>query len=95
MTVEASAIPNSGTGLRKPVALLRLQSDEKLVAMTRGGDQGAYEALMGRYHSRILGFTRHMLGSREDAEDVTQECFAAAYSAMMADQRPSNVKPWL
>lgn len=95
VTVEASAIPNPGSGLRKPVALLRLQSDEKLVAMTRGGDQGAYEALMGRYHSRILGFTRHMLGSREDAEDVTQESFAAAYSAMMADERPINVKPWL
>ena len=77
------------------MALLRLQSDEKLVAMTRAGDQGAYEALMGRYHSRILGFTRHMLGSREDAEDVTQESFAAAYSAMMADERPINVKPWL
>lgn len=93
--VEASAISNAGPGLKKPVALLRLQSDEKLVAMTRRGDQSAYEALMGRYHARILGFTRHMLGSREDAEDVTQESFAAAYSAMMADERPINVKPWL
>ncbi len=93
--MEASAIPNVGPGLKKPVALLRLQSDEKLVAMTRRGDQSAYEALMGRYHARILGFTRHMLGSREDAEDVTQESFAAAYSAMMADERPINVKPWL
>ena len=93
--MEASAISNAGPGLKKPVALLRLQSDEKLVAMTRRGDQSAYEALMGRYHARILGFTRHMLGSREDAEDVTQESFAAAYSAMMADERPINVKPWL
>lgn len=93
--VEASAIPSAAPGLKRPMALMRLQSDEKLVAMTRGGDQGAYEALMGRYHSRILGFTRHMLGSREDAEDVTQESFAAAYSAMMADERPINVKPWL
>ena len=93
--MEASAIPSAGPGLKKPVALLRLQSDEKLVAMTRRGDQSAYEALMSRYHARILGFTRHMLGSREDAEDVTQESFAAAYSAMMADERPINVKPWL
>lgn len=93
--MEASAIPNPGTGIKKPVALQRLQSDEKLVAATRAGDQGAYEALMGRYHARILAFTRHMLGSREDAEDVTQESFAAAYSAMIADERPINVKPWL
>ena len=36
-----------------------------------------------------------MLASKEDAEDVTQESFAAAYSAMMADEREINVKPWL
>ena len=36
-----------------------------------------------------------MLGSREDAEDVVQETFAAAYGAMVADERPINVKPWL
>ena len=36
-----------------------------------------------------------MLGSREDAEDVVQEIFAAAYNAMVADERPINVQPWL
>jgi RNA polymerase sigma factor (sigma-70 family) len=36
-----------------------------------------------------------MLGSREDAEDVLQEVFAAAYNAMLADERPINVRPWL
>src|SRR4051812_29554689 len=36
-----------------------------------------------------------MLGSREDAEDVLQEVFAAAFNAMLADERPLNVRPWL
>ena len=36
-----------------------------------------------------------MLGSREDAEDVLQEVFAAAFNAMLADERPINVRPWL
>ena len=36
-----------------------------------------------------------MLGSREDAEDVLQEVFAAAFNAMVADERPINVRPWL
>ena len=94
--MEASAITQSDlVGLRAPSAFLRLQSDEKLVTLTRRGNQSAYEALVGRYHARILGFTRHMLASKEDAEDVTQESFAAAYSAMMADERAINVKPWL
>jgi RNA polymerase sigma factor (sigma-70 family) len=36
-----------------------------------------------------------MLGSREDAEDVLQEVFAAAYNAMLGDDRAINVRPWL
>jgi len=94
--VEVSAINSAGmAGIRGPSPFLRLQSDEKLVALTRRGNQAAYEALVSRYSARIIAFTRHMLGSKEDAEDVTQETFAAAYNAMIADERPLNVKPWL
>ena len=81
--------------MRGPSPFLKLQSDEKLVQLTRRGNQAAYEALVARYDARLLGFTRHMLGSREDAEDVVQETFAAAFNAMVADDRPINVKPWL
>jgi RNA polymerase sigma factor (sigma-70 family) len=80
-------------GGRSP--LLRLQSDERLVSLTRKGNSGAFEALVQRYESRLLAFCRHMLGSREDAEDVLQEVFAASYNAMLADERPINARPWL
>jgi RNA polymerase sigma factor (sigma-70 family) len=94
--VEASALNHvSADGLRGPTPLLRIQSDERLVALTRRGNQAAYEALVGRYQARLLAFCRHMLGSREDAEDVLQEVFAAAFNAMIADERALNVRPWL
>jgi RNA polymerase sigma factor (sigma-70 family) len=94
--VEASALKHvTADGLRGPTPLLRIQSDERLVALTRRGNQAAYEALVGRYQARLLAFCRHMLGSREDAEDVLQEVFAAAFNAMIADERPLNVRPWL
>ncbi len=51
--------------------------------------------LVSRYESRLLAFCRHLLGSREDAEDVLQEVIAAAFNAMLADERPINVRPWL
>lgn len=76
-------------------ALLRIAPDEQLVSLTRRGNQAAFETLVGRYQSKLLGFCRHMLGSREDAEDVLQEVFASAYTAMLADDRPIMVKPWL
>jgi RNA polymerase sigma factor (sigma-70 family) len=94
--MEVTALRYAGReGLRGPTPLLRLQSDERLVALTRRGNQAAYEALVGRYQARLLSFCRHMLGSREDAEDVLQEVFAAAFNAMTADERSINVRPWL
>ncbi|HEV7806047.1 MAG TPA: sigma-70 family RNA polymerase sigma factor [Solirubrobacteraceae bacterium] len=81
--------------MRGPAPLLRLQSDERLIALVRRGNHGAFEALVGRYQSRLLAFCRHMLGSREDAEDVLQEVFAASFNAILADDRPINVRPWL
>ncbi len=50
---------------------------------------------MARYESRLLAFCRHLLGSREDAEDVLQEVMTAAFNAILADDRPINVRPWL
>src|SRR3954463_13880650 len=94
--VEASALQHAGAaGLHGRSPLLRLQSDERLVALVRRGNQAAFEALVARYQSRLLAFCRHMLSSREDAEDVLQEVFAAAFNAILGDDRPINVRPWL
>jgi RNA polymerase sigma factor (sigma-70 family) len=94
--VEVSALKYSGgIGLHARSPLLRLQSDEKLVALVRRGSGNAFEVLVARYESRLLAFCRHLLGSREDAEDVLQDVFAAAFNAMTADTRPINVRPWL
>jgi RNA polymerase sigma factor (sigma-70 family) len=75
--------------------LLRLQSDERLIALVRRGNHHAFEALVARYQARLLAFCRHMLSSKEDAEDVLQEVFAAAFNAILADEREINVRPWL
>ena len=94
--MEASALQHAGAaGLHGRSPLLRLQSDERLIALTRRGNHHAFEALVARYQSRLLAFCRHMLSSREDAEDVLQEVFAAAFNAMLADEREINVRPWL
>ena len=94
--MEAHALnPTAGSALAGRSPLLRLQSDEKLIALIRRGHHGAFDALFQRYQSRLLAFCRHMLGSTEDAEDVLQEVFTAAFNAMLADDRPINARPWL
>jgi RNA polymerase sigma factor (sigma-70 family) len=94
--LEAASVTTTRLGLlggRSP--LLRLQSDERLIALLRSGNDAAFEVLFGRYRSRLHAFCRHMLGSKEDAEDILQDVFAAAYNAILADQREINVRPWL
>src|SRR5258708_8967095 len=94
--MEVSALKYAGTaGLHGRSRLLRLESDERLIAYVRRGNNSAFEVLVNRYEARLLSFCRHLLGSREDAEDVLQEVFAAAFNAILADERAINVRPWL
>jgi RNA polymerase sigma factor (sigma-70 family) len=94
--MEVSALKYSGgVGLHGRSPLLRLQSDERLISLLRRGNTSAFEVLVSRYESRLMAFCRHLLGSREDAEDVLQEVMTAAFNAILADDRPINVRPWL
>jgi RNA polymerase sigma factor (sigma-70 family) len=95
--LEASALTHASRRglLARKSPLLKLQGDEKLIAMARSGNAGAFEMIVDRYQGRLLGFCRQMLGSTEDAEDVLQEVFVNAYRAMLADEREINLRPWL
>lgn len=95
--MEASALSTAAQKglLARKSPLLKMKGDEQLVAMVRAGNPGAFDVIVDRYQSRLLGFCRQMLGSTEDAEDVLQEVFVNAYRAMLADNRAINLKPWL
>ena len=95
--MEASALTTAGRSglLARRSPLLRLQGDEKLVALIRQGHDRAFDVLFDRYQARLLIFCRHMVGSGPDAEDLLQEVFVAAHTAMLADGRPINARPWL
>lgn len=80
---------------RRRSRLLGLETDERLVALTRQGHEAAFEMLVERYEKRLQVFCRNMLRSNEDARDVVQEVFANAHGAMLRDERPIAVKAWL
>src|SRR3954451_718921 len=81
--------------LRRPARLLRLASGERRVALVRDGDEDAFEALYDRHHPAILGFCRHMLGTREEAEDAVQHTFLAAFRDLARSSKPIDLRPWL
>ena len=97
--MEASALraPASLSRLTIPVPLLRLRSDEQLVALFRAGSEDAFGVIHDRYRQRLFAYVRQMLSahSRQDAEDVLQDVFVRAFGALRADERDINVRAWL
>jgi RNA polymerase sigma factor (sigma-70 family) len=98
--MEASAIHIPARGVTRRHAglgLLRLRSDEQLLALFRAGDDEAFRVLYDRYRQRLFAYVRQMLSaaSRQDAEDVLQDVFVRAYGALRHDAREMNVRAWL
>jgi RNA polymerase sigma factor (sigma-70 family) len=76
--------------------LLALAGDQRLVDQMQRGNELAFEVAFERHGAGILGFCRHMLGSREEAEDAVQHTFAAAYRDLQRSRdRTIALKAWL
>ena len=97
--MEASALhaPAGLSRFPRGGGLLRLRSDEQLVAAFRSGNDEAFRIIHDRYRQRLFAYVRQMLavGSRQDAEDVLQDVFVRAYGALRNDNREMNVRAWL
>lgn len=53
--------------------------DRDLVVRWQAGDEAAFEELIRRHESRVYRLLYRMMGSREDAEDLTQETFLSLH----------------
>jgi RNA polymerase sigma-70 factor (ECF subfamily) len=65
-----------------------------LIQRSREGDLGAFNELVVAYQDQVYGLCLRMLGSRQPAEDVTQEAFISAFRNVSRMRGPS-VKSWL
>src|SRR3989475_5656099 len=70
-------------------------SDAALVRRVHAGDTGAYADLVARYRDRLGRYALHMLGNREDAEEVLQDSFVRAYRSLTRCDDPERFGAWL
>jgi RNA polymerase sigma factor (sigma-70 family) len=74
---------------------LALAPDESLVTLVREGEMAAFEAIHDRFHRGIFSFCRHLLGDPDEAADVVQHTFLAAYSTIVSSEKPILLRAWL
>jgi RNA polymerase sigma-70 factor, ECF subfamily len=70
--------------------------DKQLLELYRAGQADKmFNEMVRRYHSRIYWVARRMVKSHEDADDIAQDVFIRAHSALKDFRGESNIYTWL
>jgi len=70
-------------------------SDIELIEQTLGGNQAAYADLIKRHQRFVFTLAMRFAKSREDAEEIAQDCFIKAYRSLSNFQQQSKFSTWL
>jgi RNA polymerase sigma-70 factor, ECF subfamily len=69
--------------------------ERRMAGRIRAGEPQAFRDLYDAYGARLLGYALRLAGSREEAEDLVQETFVAAYSGRETFQGNAKLISWL
>ena len=75
--------------------LSQVDADRDLVAAAAGGDVAAFEKLVQRHQTRLVGYLRGLTNTESDAEDLAQEAFLRAYRSLKGFRGTSSFRTWL
>ena len=70
-------------------------TEQALIEQCRRQNFEAFGKIIDAYQHRILGFVRRMVGSMEEAEDISQEVFVRAYQNVEKFDGRSSLRTWL
>jgi RNA polymerase sigma-70 factor (ECF subfamily) len=96
VTLSVSAgVPAEPSASASPERLAAAARDGALVARARAGDSSAFDALVRSYMEQAYRVAYRVVGHREDAEDLVQEAFLAAYQYLESFEVGRPFGPWL
>ena len=71
------------------------KNDKQLIIDYLKGDEQAFSTLVNRYLKSIYNFIYRLIGSLEEAEDLTQKTFFQAWKNIKKFQLDLNFKVWI
>jgi RNA polymerase sigma-70 factor (ECF subfamily) len=72
-----------------------IERDAALIERVRAGDRSAFDSLVQTYMPQAFRMAYRVVGHREDAEDLVQESFLAAYQYLDSFDSSRPFGPWL
>jgi len=65
------------------------------IEQAKRGDIGAFQRIYDLFARKVLNFVYRMIGSTEEAEDLTQETFVTVYQKLASLKDNDKFEPWL
>lgn len=73
----------------------QLDPDVRLMLRVRDDNAAAFEKLVAQYQNRLVTVLHHLVGSRDQADDLAQEVFMRVFRARKRYQPGSRFSTWL
>ena len=83
------------TGATTAIMVLRDPDIRLMVRVRDGDDRSAFEELVERFQHRLVGIMHHLVGNREEAEDLAQEVFLRVYRTRQKYSPSAKFSTWL
>jgi RNA polymerase sigma-70 factor (ECF subfamily) len=74
---------------------MQREEERDFVRQLKAGDERAFTRLVTEYQNRIFSYLYRMLGNRQEAEEVAQEVFIAAFRFIGGFRGESGLHTWL
>jgi RNA polymerase sigma-70 factor (ECF subfamily) len=71
------------------------EQDRGLVERALAGNESAYEELMDKYRNALQRHIHRMVRAKEDVDDLVQECFIKAFTALESYSSEFAFSTWL
>ena len=71
------------------------KTDSQIISDYLSGDEGALSEIIGRYLKPIFNFIYRLVGTPQDAQDITQETFIKAWRNLNKYNRQESFKAWI
>ncbi|MCS6862573.1 MAG: sigma-70 family RNA polymerase sigma factor [Abditibacteriales bacterium] len=86
---------DAALALIQPTFAVRDPADAVLIARCQAGEREAFGVLLNRYRDRVVNLAYQLLRQRDDAEDVAQEAFIQAFTAIQSFRGEAQWFTWL
>lgn len=71
------------------------ESDEDIILRVRQGEIAAFQFIVSRYERKLSLYLTHLIGNRDEAEDLLQDVFVKAYQHLKNFDDTRIFSPWV